>query len=315
MSSREESGRGWWGTAAALVVAAMLFPVLDWLLLLAVALSTLLVVLPPRRPVVAVLGVAGLALALAGFRPADLAESATLAWVLAAAGGFALATLGRPAWAFFPRALAALGAASVTVGAWLAASGAWGVLDGRVQRDVREVTAQVAAQLTAQASAGSSWTEVLAGAVKTAGEAQWTVFPALAALQTLAGLALGWWLFVRFAPHGGRWAQLGPLREFRFSDHLVWVAIAGLVLVLLPLGPGPTRAGANALALMGGLYALRGMGVFLHATRVSPLVVALFVGVFALTPLSQFVLVAALAVGLGDTWLDLRKRGAQVSRA
>ncbi len=315
MSSREESGRGRWGTAAALVVAAMLFPVLDWLLLLAVALSALLLVLPPRRPAVAALGAAGLALALAGFRPADVAERATLAWVLAAAGSFALVSLARPAWAFFPRALAALAGAAVAVGAWLAATGAWGALDGRVQRDVREVTAQIAAQLTAQAPAGATWTGALAGAVKTAGEAQWTVFPALAALQTLAGLALGWWLFARFAPHGGRWAQLGPLREFRFSDHLVWMAIAGLVLLLLPPGAGATRAGANALVFMGGLYALRGLGVFLFTTRVSPAMAAVFLGVFAPTPLSQFVLVAALMVGLGDTWLDLRRRGTQVSRA
>lgn len=315
MSSPEESGRGRWGTAAALVAAAMLFPVLDWLLLLAVALSALLLALPPRRIATAGLGAAGLALALAGFRPADVAESATLAWVLAAAGGFALASLARPAWAFFPRALAAVAGAAAAVGAWLAAAGRWGALDARVQRDVREVTAQVAAQLTAQAPAGASWTEVLAGAVKTAGEAQWTVFPALAALQTLAGLALGWWLFARFAPHGGRWAQLGPLREFRFSDHLVWIGIAGLVVLLLPLGPWATRAGANALVFMGGLYALRGLGVFLFATRVSPVVAALFLGVLALSPLSQVVLVAALLVGLGDTWLDLRKRGAQVSRA
>ncbi|HEX8272150.1 MAG TPA: DUF2232 domain-containing protein [Longimicrobiaceae bacterium] len=314
MSSPEESGRGRWGTAAALVVAAMLFPVLDWLLLLAVALSALLLVLPPRRPATAALGAAGLALALAGFRPADTAETATLAWVLAAVAGFALASLARPAWAFLPRALAALAGAAVAVGAWLAA-GTWGALDARVHRDIREVTAQVAAQLTAQAPAGASWTEVLAGAVKTAGEAQWTVFPALAALQTLAGLALGWWIFARFAPHGGRWAQLAPLRELRFSDHLVWIVIAGLVALLLPLGPGATRAGANVLVFMGGLYALRGLAVFLFATRVSPLATALFLGVLALSPLSQFVLVAALMVGLGDTWLDLRRRGTQVSRA
>ena len=173
----------------------------------------------------------------------------------------------------------------------------------------------MAAQFTAQSSAESQLSEMLATAVKTAGEAQWTVFPALAALQTLAALALAWWVFARFAPHGGSWAQLGPLRELRFSDHLVWVAIAGLVVVLLPLGAGATRAGANLLVLMGGLYSLRGIAVFLHATRVSPAVAAVFLGVFALSPLSQFVLAAALLVGLGDTWLDLRRRGAQASRA
>ncbi|HLL46588.1 MAG TPA: hypothetical protein VK399_07755, partial [Longimicrobiaceae bacterium] len=83
MTPQEEPGRGRWGTAVALVAAAMLFPVLDWLLLLAVALSALLLVLPPRRTSTAVLGAAGLALALVGFRPAGVVERATLAWVLA----------------------------------------------------------------------------------------------------------------------------------------------------------------------------------------------------------------------------------------
>lgn len=315
MDPQEGAGRGRWGTAAALVVAAMLFSVLDWLLLLVVALSALLLVLPPRRLAPAALGAVGLAGALAWPGEAGVVGTVTLVWAAAVVAGFVLATVARPAWPFFPRALSALGAAAAGVGAWLAGTGTWRVLDGRVQRDVREATAQVTAQLTGQAPADASWVEPLTTALKVAAEAQWSVFPALAALQTLAGLALAWWLFARYASHGGRWPQLGALREFRFSDHLVWIAIAGLVLLLLPLGAAGARAGANALVLMGGLYALRGIGVFLHATRVSPAVATLFIGVFALSPLSHFVLVAALLVGLGDTWLDLRRRGARASRA
>lgn len=319
MTAREESGRGWWGTAAALVVAAMvllLFPVLDWLLLVAVALAALLAVLPPRRPATVALGAAGLALALVGADPSGVAGTAALAWVMVAAGGFALASLARPAWAFFSRALVALAGAAGGVGAWLAATGAWPALDAQVKRDTDELVGELMALVTRLMPAGSPQLDVLAEMAKVRSEAEWTVFPALAALQTLIALALGWWLFARFAPQGGRWAQLGPLREFRFSDHLVWIVIAGLVLLLLPLGPGATRAGANALAFMGGLYALRGIAVFVHASRVTPLVAGLLLGVFALLPpLSQFVLVAALMVGLGDTWLDLRRRGPQVSRA
>lgn len=315
MEPQEGTGRGRWGTAGALVVAALFFPVLDWPLLLVVAFSALLVGLPPRRPVPTVLGAAGLALALGALTASGAGFPAASAWMLVSVAGFTLATLVRPGWTFLPRALAALGGAGVGVGAWLAATGAWGPLDAAVREQARKATEQVVAQLTAQAPAGASWAEVFARTAKSAGEAWWTVFPAFAALQTIAVLALAWWIFVRFGPHGGAWEQLRPLREFRFSDHMVWIVIVGLLLVVLPAGAGGARVGANALVFMGGLYALRGIGVFLHATRVSPGVAALVLGIAALSPLMQFVLVAALMVGLGDTWLDLRRRGAQVSRA
>jgi hypothetical protein len=291
------------------------FPVLDWLLLVAVALAALLAVLPPRRPATAALGAAGLALALFGAGASGVAGTAALAWVLAAAGGFALVSLARPAWPFFPRALVALAGAAGGVGTWLAATGAWPALDAQVKRNTAELI-RVGMEMTSRFMPAGSQLDRLAEMAKARSEVELTVFPALAALQTLIALALGWWLFARFVPHGGRWSQLGPLREFRFSDHLVWIAIAGLVLLLLPLGPGATRAGANVLVFMGGLYALRGIAVFVHTSQVSHLAAALLLGVLALLqPLSLFVLVAALMVGLGDTWLDLRKRGAQVSRA
>lgn len=315
MEPQEGTGRGRWGTAGALVAAAMFFPVLDWPLLLVVALSALLAVLPPRRTVPAVLGAAGLALALAGLTAAGAGATPIAAWIVASVACFTLATLVRPGWAFLPRALSALGGAGVGVGAWLASTGAWSTLDAAVREQARKSTEQVVAQLTVQAPAGAPWVEVFERTAKAAGEAWWTAFPAFAALQTIAVLALAWWIFARFAPHGGAWEQLRPLREFRFSDHMVWIVIAGLLLVVLPVGAEGARVGANALVFMGALYALRGIGVFLHATRVSPGLTALVLGIAALSPLMQFILVAALMVGLGDTWLDLRRRGAQVSRA
>jgi hypothetical protein len=292
----------------------LLFPVLNWLLLLAVTLSVLLL-LPPRRAATAGLGAAGLAVALAGAAPTSVAESATLAWVLAAVASFVLVTLARPAWAFFPRGLSALACAVAAVGAWLAATGSWSRLDAQVRLNKDELTRNVIELMSGIKLVSPAGIEAYGQWLKARGDAELAVFPAFAALQTLIALALAWWLFVRFAPHGGRWAQLGPLREFRFSDHLVWIAIAGLVLLLLPPGAGTQRAGANALVFMGGLYAVRGLGVFLHATRASPLRTALVIGVLALLQLWQFVFVPALMVGLGDTWLDLRRRGTLVPRA
>ena len=315
MKPQEGSGRGRFGTAAALVVAAMVSPILPWPLLAFAVLGGLLLLLPPRRPGAVVVGVAALALTAVGLSATGPFGAAPFAWSLMTAGTFLLATLARPGWSVLSRALAAVAAGFGMVGAWLTATGRWGALDGAVRVSFRTLAETWIAQFSAQGEGREPLVEVLAKAAQVAAEAQWTVFPALAALQTLAALALAWWLFARFAPHGGRWPQLRPLREFRFNDHLVWVAIAGLLLVVLPLEGAWGRAGANALAFMGGLYTLRGVAVLLGTTRVRPAVLALVLGVVAISPLAHIVLVAALLVGVGDTWLDLRTRAAQPSRA
>jgi hypothetical protein len=131
-----------------------------------------------------------------------------------------------------------------------------------------------------------------------------TLFPAMLALESLAALALAWAVYHRV----GR-ARLGPplsrLRDFRFSDHMVWGLIAGLVMVV----SGSAQfggIGANLLLFFGVLYAVRGMGVVLWFLAPGRLVMALLIG-FAL--LFWYVLgMLALGVGVGDTWLDWRRR-------
>ena len=100
---------------------------------------------------------------------------------------------------------------------------------------------------------------------------------------------------------------VGPLRDFRFNDHLVWLFIGGLV--VLGLGPGEAaeRAGTNMVVFMGGLYALRGAAVVVFLSGGLSLMgfVLVLIGVVLLPPLLLF---GALVIGLGDTWLDLRSR-------
>ena len=314
MTQAEEAGRGRPGTAVALVVAALLFPVLNWLPLFAAALAVLLVLLPPRRPLAATAGALGLAAVGMGLRTPELLDSATLAWSLVVAVAFGAATLLRPGWGFFARALAAVAAGLAGVGGWLAASGSWARVDAGVHGWLRAAVDTWLTGLRAQ-SGTSSMLGMFEPVLRATGELWWTVFPAIVCIQSLVALALAWWLFARFAPHGGRWAQLRPLREFRFNDHLIWVAIAGLVLVLLPHGLGLSRIGGNALFLMGGLYIVRGLGVLLFTTGVTPVVLSVVLGIFAFLPISQLVLAVALLVGLGDTWLDVRRRAALTPRA
>ncbi len=129
-------------------------------------------------------------------------------------------------------------------------------------------------------------------------------YPALFALQSLAVLAIGWAVYHRV----GR-ARLGPplarLREFRFSDGLVWGMVAGLTLVALPLLGAMRDAGLNLLLFFGVLFALRGLGVlvwFLAPGRVMTVALFLFSVIFW-----PVVVVVSAGLGLGDTWFDWRR--------
>ncbi len=131
-------------------------------------------------------------------------------------------------------------------------------------------------------------------------------FPGVLALLLFAGLCLAALLAPRIT--GRAVAPVpGHLEEFRFSDHLVWLVILGLV-GLLFAGSTPASGPAASLLTFGvGLYALRGSAVFATALRAAPplFVGLLVVGAFFLLPFA----VGGLALlGLADIWLDFRRR-------
>jgi hypothetical protein len=83
--------------------------------------------------------------------------------------------------------------------------------------------------------------------------------------------------------------------------------IAGLAAMVLPLGVAAWRTGANVIAFMAGLYAVRGFAVVVALwAGAGPMVwvAGVVIGVL-LYPLT---LPATVVIGLGDTWLDLRAR-------
>jgi hypothetical protein len=139
----------------------------------------------------------------------------------------------------------------------------------------------------------------------TTAEALVAVFPAVLALESMAALGVAWWIYLRVVHHRGD--GLGPLGEFRFNDHLVWVMIVGLVLVGVRTDDGLTRLGANLAVFMGALYALRGVSVVsfvsggLSFVRASLLALGF---VFAAPVVIGF----AVLLGIADTWLDVRER-------
>jgi len=143
-----------------------------------------------------------------------------------------------------------------------------------------------------------------------------TVFPALLALQSLAALALAWATYHRLS-RTRLGAPLRPLREFRFNDQLVWGLIVGLTIMLLPTLSAVRGAGKNLLIFFGALYAVRGLGVLTWFMAPGSLAVAVAVAFVllwapvlnAFAALAILTLgVAALALGLGDTWADWRNR-------
>ena len=130
------------------------------------------------------------------------------------------------------------------------------------------------------------------------------MFPALLGLASLTGLAVAWFAFQRVANREP--TPLRPLREFRFPDDLVWVLIAGVVLLLLPFGAAE-RAGTNLLAFMTALYALRGLAVLLVLAG-APGPLGMVVGGLLLLFLYPLVMAMTVLVGVTDTWLDIRAR-------
>lgn len=128
-----------------------------------------------------------------------------------------------------------------------------------------------------------------------------TLLPALLALESLAALGLGWAVYRRLSP-----VRIGPalgrLVDFRFNDQLIWGLAVGATLCLLPEFEEARNAGYNLLLFFGMLYLIRGTGVLAWMSK------GRYTLVFVLSLIPQVFIPVTLALGLGDTWLDLRNR-------
>lgn len=224
-------------------------------------------------------------------------------WALLAAGWFVALTLRRPAAAFTSRAMAAVTGAGAAAALLLGIrSGGWSSVQWAMESRMDEgvATAMEALRLL---RGGGALPPALVTAVYETMEVQAAVFPALLGIASMAALGVAWWGYVRLT--SGSDQGVGPLRDFRFNDHLVWVFITGLVLILPRWGEVVARAGANAVVFMGALYAVRGAAVILFLSGGLSLLgyVLLVFGLLFVPPL---VLMGALVIGIGDTWLDVR---------
>ena len=227
------------------------------------------------------------------------------AWALLLAGWFAGLTLAAPATRLTGRALGSLAGAAAAVGGLLLFRGdAWAMMDFAVADAVRGGVARTVDAITLLRG-GEALSPALVSAIYETAEAQVSVFPALTGIASISGLAVAWWLYERLRGAGDQ--AIGPVRDFKFNDHLVWIFILGLLLVLGGWDGALTRVGSNTVVFMGALYALRGAAVFMFVSGGMSLFgyVMLTVGLLLAAPV---VVGIAMMVGIGDTWLDARAR-------
>ena len=308
MSGRETS-RGW-GAVVGLALLAAALSVVHPALLMFLPLALMLLALPPRRLPLIVLGMVLVAVAVIGPRE-DVLWYAERGWAMLLGAWFIVMVVALPRASFMSRGLAATGAAVASAAlVFLANPRGWQSLNWTVGRRLRDGAADVAtvwnAQRTTTAAADSAgFQQQVSEAIYRAADLQAELYPSLLALASLASLAVGWWMFRRLADREAR--PLGRLREFRFRDELVWMLIAALFLLVLPLGGSGRWWGSNVLTFMLALYGVRGAAVILTlATGRGPM--TLFLGALALIFLYPLVMAATLLVGVSDTWLDLRSR-------
>ena len=241
-------------------------------------------------------------------------------WALLLAGCFGLLSLWSTATPFIVRALGALGLAMGAAFA-LAVSSPGGadryVKVAASEYSARSATVVAALQAERQTPFFRGYAKRLPefdtflddaeATVRKAPALSSVLLPALLALESLAALALGWAIYTRLSPKTIGPA-LSPLRDFRFSDQLVWGVAVGGTLLLLPAFEEGKNAGLNLLIFFGALYLVRGMGVVAWLTRRRGLLIATGLLVLFVPPLLSLVLAALLGIGLGDTWLDWRNR-------
>ncbi|HET7042920.1 MAG TPA: DUF2232 domain-containing protein, partial [Gemmatimonadales bacterium] len=235
------------------------------------------------------------------FAPGPLAEQVLKGWGVVATGLFTVLALEARRPAVDAAITAVLGASLATL-AWLRA----------FRIDLASVMADVLHTIWAQyrmlGDAAPGLRAQLSAASASATEVA-VIFPAAAMLMGLAGLLIAWRWYHWLSDHPAGTAP-GPVAEFTFNDHFVWLLVLGLAATVAQVSgvlPADAAWPANLLVLFGGLYVARGyavartmLGRWSRGPGIPvPLLLAALVFVLFLLP---FALATLLGLGLADTW-------------
>lgn len=295
-----------WPRAAGLFGVVLAMSVVRPGVLIAVPVLAMLALRRRATFPVALLSVLALFTALAGVR--DGLWYAERAWAVSVAGWFAATSMALPGWRLSSRSLVAVLGSLAVAGAVLTASAdGWATVDWTITDGMYRSVATTVDALTLLRQGRPLAPAVVSGLYEVV-TAQAAVFPAMLALASMAAVGVGWWVVARVSGEGDQ--ALAPVAGFRFNDHLVWVMIGGLLLVVTRWGGAVTRVGANLVVFMSALYALRGAGVVMFVTGGLSLVgYLLFAAGLALA--APVVVGVGILIGIGDTWLDLRGRAGE----
>jgi hypothetical protein len=275
---------------------------------------------PVRRDVATGVVVGAVAcLLLAG--PGDPFVAIERGWLALLCGAVAVLMTLRPGRAFVPTALSALGLAAAAAALVVAVTPlSWGEVAWRVTQHFGYQARQVMGAMVqaAEATGGEAPGVVTAleRSVAMGIRLASGVFPALLLLQSFAALALAWGMYRRLArePLG---EPVGALRDFRFDDNLVWGIVLALVALLVPRPTWLGALGGNLAVFFGGLYAVRGVAVASALAAAAGIRGwgAVLGGSVLVLFLAPVVAMAALALGVTDTWVDWRARLARSAGA
>lgn len=244
--------------------------------------------------------------------PGELPEQTLRAAALMAAVAFTLLSR-RTGWSSTHRALAALALALLgTAACFLLFGWSWDRLHWWIAFHTGPALRLLLSSAAASSGGGAAF-----GAGNRAFEqfldqtitASADLYPAAIGLQLLAGLVIGAALAARLVGEAaGR--PPGRVSDFRFSEHLGWLLVLAVAILLLPgLGAGRLAA-LNVLVVIGTLYGIRGFAVLAYGIRAMKggafLYAAALLAVF-------FVLPGVVLLGVLDAGLNLRRRWAPPS--
>jgi hypothetical protein len=285
------------------MVATALFSVVNPGTLITIPFALMVAFRPPRSGLAVILAGLGVAFVVAG-TPASGLWYVERGWALLLGACFVALSIRWPEGRFLGRGLGAVFGAFLGMGLLFGVRpGEWTIVDWAVRSKIEE-TVSTFFQAVRMSMGPDALPEGFEAQALETLAFQSFIFPAVLGLASLSALGCAWFLFRKLARSPGE--TFGPVREFRFSDQLVWILIAGFVALLASSG-AVERIGANAVVFMGALYALRGAGVVLAITGGLSFFgwLLLAVGFLILAP---FMIMGAAFIGLGDTWFDLRGR-------
>ncbi|MEO8201883.1 MAG: hypothetical protein ABI679_15235 [Gemmatimonadota bacterium] len=291
-------------------------------MLFLVPLAGLLFVAGPvtGREWLALLGTLGLSV-LWLVRSGGIADQVANATAILMTGAFAVLSAADRR-SVFTRATWAVMVAVLAVTAWCAIWGiAWTDIELALTRQWWAICRDLA-DASRLASGGDDPGDFL-NRLADAGRPLAQLFPARMVVSGMLGLVLASRWHERIAGRSlGKPAD--ALGNFRFTDHLVWVLIVAVAVLLLPnvhllqnlADRSPVidvllftvsywqPAASNILVICAALYAARGVAVLSRFVRPGPAIVLLVIATVFLLP---FAFIGLATVGLADTWLNFRR--------